>query len=74
MKDANRKPAVKPAPITKLPSFVKTQEAFYGINYFVFSSFGEFMLFITGIGKARMQRLQKIELTWIGSLMYKTNG
>ncbi|KAJ2906514.1 hypothetical protein MKZ38_001495 [Zalerion maritima] len=41
---------------------------FYGLNTFAFSSLGEFYRFIRGIGVARLQRIQNIELVWMGSL------
>ncbi|OLN95996.1 hypothetical protein CCHL11_07101 [Colletotrichum chlorophyti] len=41
--------------------------AFYGLNTFAFSSLGEFGRFVAGIGPARRQRIQHIEILWIGS-------
>ncbi|WYZ35666.1 hypothetical protein EsH8_X_000313 [Colletotrichum jinshuiense] len=41
--------------------------AFYGLNTFAFSSFGEFGRFCTGIGPARRERIQHIELLWVGN-------
>ena len=41
--------------------------AFYGKNTFAFSSLGEFGRFCEGIGMVRLQRLQSVELLWIGS-------
>ncbi|EXF76678.1 hypothetical protein CFIO01_03489 [Colletotrichum fioriniae PJ7] len=41
--------------------------AFYGLNTFAFSSLGEFGRFCTGIGEARRERIQHIELLWVGS-------
>ncbi|RYP11954.1 hypothetical protein DL765_007533 [Monosporascus sp. GIB2] len=43
--------------------------AFYGINTFAFSSLGELGRFFNGIGRARLQRIQHIELMWHGALM-----
>ncbi|RYP00001.1 hypothetical protein DL766_000339 [Monosporascus sp. MC13-8B] len=43
--------------------------AFYGINTFAFSSLGELGRFFKGIGRARLQRIQHIELMWHGALM-----
>ncbi|KAL2266046.1 hypothetical protein VTJ83DRAFT_5398 [Remersonia thermophila] len=40
---------------------------FYGLNTFAFSSLGEFGRFCTGIGLARLARIQHIELLWTGS-------
>ncbi|KAK1725266.1 uncharacterized protein BDZ83DRAFT_620288 [Colletotrichum acutatum] len=37
--------------------------AFYGLNTFAFSSLGEFGRFCTGIGEARRERIQHIELS-----------
>ncbi|KAF4922943.1 hypothetical protein CGCVW01_v004964 [Colletotrichum viniferum] len=45
--------------------------AFYGLNTFAFSSIGEFARFFRGIGKARSQRIQHVELLWIGN-QYRT--
>ncbi|KAK3682416.1 hypothetical protein B0T22DRAFT_282932 [Podospora appendiculata] len=39
---------------------------FYGLNTFAFSSLGEWQRFGNGIGDARLERLQHIELTWRG--------
>ena len=39
---------------------------FYGTNTFAFSSFGELDRFATGIGAARWQRIQNVELAWVG--------
>lgn len=44
--------------------------AFYGINTFAFSSLGELGKFCNGIGRARVERLQHIELMWHGNLMH----
>ncbi|ROT42502.1 hypothetical protein SODALDRAFT_391687 [Sodiomyces alkalinus F11] len=41
--------------------------AFYGLNTFAFSSIGEFGRFCNGIGQARLQRIQHVELLWVGS-------
>lgn len=41
--------------------------AFYGLNTFAFSSLGEFGRFCKGIGPGRLERLQHVELLWIGS-------
>lgn len=43
---------------------------FYGANTFAFSSLGEFRKFMTGIGPARRQRIQHVELMWHGNLMH----
>ncbi|TEA13360.1 hypothetical protein C8034_v005015 [Colletotrichum sidae] len=40
---------------------------FYGLNTFAFSSMGEFSSFCCGIGKARRERIQHVELLWIGN-------
>ncbi|KAL1840893.1 hypothetical protein VTJ49DRAFT_7635 [Mycothermus thermophilus] len=40
---------------------------FYGLNTFAFSSLGEFGRFCTGIGLARLARIQHIELLWTGN-------
>lgn len=45
----------------------KGVHAFYGLNTFAFSSFGEFDRFCKGIGPQRAARLQHIELTWKGN-------
>ena len=37
------------------------------MNHFAFSSLGELEAFTTGIGPARMMRIQSIDITWIGS-------
>lgn len=42
--------------------------AFYGMNTFAFSSFGEFGRFMKGIG-TRRQRVAHVELHWQGSIM-----
>ncbi|KUI69508.1 hypothetical protein VM1G_05194 [Cytospora mali] len=39
---------------------------FYARNTFAFSSLGEWERFCNGIGGARVQRIQNVELTWIG--------
>ncbi|KAK3332176.1 hypothetical protein B0T19DRAFT_97517 [Cercophora scortea] len=39
---------------------------FYGLNTFAFSSLGEWQRFGQGIGYARLERMQHIELTWRG--------
>ncbi|KAL2879160.1 hypothetical protein SGCOL_005583 [Colletotrichum sp. CLE4] len=41
--------------------------AFYGLNTFAFSSLGEFGRFCTGIGDARRERIQHVELLWLGN-------
>ncbi|KAF6823599.1 hypothetical protein CPLU01_11313 [Colletotrichum plurivorum] len=41
--------------------------AFYGLNTFAFSSLGEFACFCKGIGRARRERLQHVEILWLGS-------
>ncbi|KAM0277734.1 hypothetical protein ACHAQH_005595 [Verticillium albo-atrum] len=41
--------------------------AFYGLNTFAFSSLGEFGRFCEGIGLARLQRIQHIEIFWQGN-------
>ncbi|KAL2759885.1 hypothetical protein ACRALDRAFT_1067419 [Sodiomyces alcalophilus JCM 7366] len=41
--------------------------AFYGLNTFAFSSLGEFGRFCSGIGPARLQRIQHVELLWAGN-------
>ncbi|OHE93472.1 hypothetical protein CORC01_11247 [Colletotrichum orchidophilum] len=41
--------------------------AFYGLNTFAFSSLGEFGRFCTGIGEARRERIQHVELLWLGN-------
>ncbi|RYP34114.1 hypothetical protein DL767_004449 [Monosporascus sp. MG133] len=46
--------------------------AFYGMNTFAFSSLGELGRFFKGIGRARLQRIQHVELMWHGALM-RTN-
>ncbi|RYP72669.1 hypothetical protein DL769_004411 [Monosporascus sp. CRB-8-3] len=43
--------------------------AFYGINTFAFSSLGELGRFSKGIGRARLERIQHVELMWHGALM-----
>ncbi|RYP72018.1 hypothetical protein DL771_004487 [Monosporascus sp. 5C6A] len=43
--------------------------AFYGMNTFAFSSLGELGRFFRGIGRARLQRIQHVELMWHGALM-----
>ncbi|KAK0709819.1 hypothetical protein B0T26DRAFT_619536, partial [Lasiosphaeria miniovina] len=40
---------------------------FYGLNTFAFSSLGEFARFSHGIGYARLDRLQHVEITLVGS-------
>lgn len=40
---------------------------FYGLNTFAFSSLGELFRFTNGIGPARLDRIQHIEITWIGN-------
>ncbi|KAK3984488.1 hypothetical protein QBC44DRAFT_252812, partial [Cladorrhinum sp. PSN332] len=40
---------------------------FYGLNTFAFSSLGEFHRFCSGIGKARLARIQHLELTFTGN-------
>jgi hypothetical protein len=44
---------------------------FFATNHFAFSSLGEFGRFIKGMGQARSQRIQHVDLTWIGSRMGK---
>ncbi|ROW08362.1 hypothetical protein VMCG_03052 [Cytospora schulzeri] len=39
---------------------------FYGRNTFAFSSLGEWDRFCNGIKAARVQRIQNVELTWVG--------
>lgn len=46
---------------------------FYGRNTFAFSSLGEFGRAMQGWGTARVQRLQHIELTWIGGRVVRFN-
>lgn len=41
---------------------------FYSANTFAFSSFGEFERFCIGIGPARVQRIQHLELYWKGGV------
>jgi hypothetical protein len=41
--------------------------AFYGLNTFAFSSLGEFGRFCKGIGEPRVQRLQRLDMLWMGS-------
>ncbi|KAK2058228.1 hypothetical protein LY76DRAFT_655453 [Colletotrichum caudatum] len=41
--------------------------AFYGLNTFAFSSLGEFGRFCTGIGAGRRERIQHVELLWMGN-------
>lgn len=41
---------------------------FYGENTFAASSLGEFERFMNGIGPARVQRIQNLELNWIGGV------
>ena len=43
--------------------------AFYGMNTFAFSSFGEFGRFCNGIGFARAERIAHVELFWHGSVL-----
>lgn len=45
---------------------------FYGTNTFSFSSHGEFGRFCNGIGSARVQRLQYLELNWKGGVYKAT--
>ncbi|KAK4443594.1 hypothetical protein QBC34DRAFT_336665, partial [Podospora aff. communis PSN243] len=40
---------------------------FYGLNTFAFSSLGEFFRFCQGIGRARAERIQNIEITFVGN-------
>ncbi|KAK0708078.1 hypothetical protein B0H67DRAFT_603155 [Lasiosphaeris hirsuta] len=40
---------------------------FYGLNTFAFSSLGEFYRFCNGIGAARTDRLQNLEITLLGN-------
>ncbi|KAK3349114.1 hypothetical protein B0T25DRAFT_519408 [Lasiosphaeria hispida] len=46
--------------------FVGTH-CFYALNTFAFSSLGEFYRFCTGIGAARVDRLQNLEITLMGN-------
>ncbi|KAG6361505.1 hypothetical protein INS49_009732 [Diaporthe citri] len=46
---------------------------FYGSNTFAWSSLGELDRFATGIGPARWQRIQNVELTWVGGKCVKFN-
>ncbi|KAG7141102.1 hypothetical protein HYQ45_002254 [Verticillium longisporum] len=50
--------------------------AFYGLNTFAFSSLGEFGRFCRGIGSARAQRIQHIEILWQGNqtLTFRPNS
>ncbi|SPO02684.1 uncharacterized protein DNG_05357 [Cephalotrichum gorgonifer] len=48
--------------------------AFFGCNTFAFSSLGKLGRFSRGIGPARRQRLQHIELLWIGSQIITMEG
>ncbi|KAK1759765.1 hypothetical protein QBC47DRAFT_338167, partial [Echria macrotheca] len=41
--------------------------AFYGLNTFAFSSLGEMFRFCQGIGFARLDRLQHLEITFVGN-------
>ena len=41
---------------------------FYGTNVFAFSSLGEFTRFARGVGRARLQRVQNVEMVWMGNL------
>lgn len=43
--------------------------AFYSLNNFTFSSFGELDRFLRGIGEVRRQRIQAINLCFIGAIM-----
>lgn len=46
---------------------------FYGRNTFAFSSLGEFGRAMEGWGAARVQRVQHIELTWLGGRVVRFN-
>ncbi|KAH8776359.1 hypothetical protein F5883DRAFT_698809, partial [Diaporthe sp. PMI_573] len=46
---------------------------FYASNSFAFSSLGEMDRFATGIGAARWQRIQNVELAWIGAKCVRFN-
>lgn len=46
---------------------------FYGRNTFAFSSLGEFGRAMRGWGTARVQRVQHIELTWVGGRVVRFN-
>lgn len=76
-KDCNITSAYKPNDVLK-PLLVCKRwcfigiHAFYGLNTFAFSSLGELAKFCKGIGKKRRQRIQYVELAWLGSLQYPT--
>ncbi|KZL87775.1 hypothetical protein CI238_06924 [Colletotrichum incanum] len=64
--------AIKPSKHLALLSVCKRWHylgihAFYGLNTFAFSSLGEFGRFCTGIGAARLERIQHVELLWMGN-------
>lgn len=46
---------------------------FFGKNTFAFSSLGEFGRAMTGWGTARVQRVQHVELTWLGGRVVRFN-
>ncbi|KAK0617039.1 hypothetical protein B0T14DRAFT_435729, partial [Immersiella caudata] len=52
--------------VNKHFNFIGTH-CFYGLNTFAFSSLGEFYRFCQGIGRARAERLQNIEITFVGN-------
>ncbi|RYP08780.1 hypothetical protein DL764_001691 [Monosporascus ibericus] len=62
---------LKPLLVCKRWFFIGAH-AFYGTNTFAFSSLGELGRFFKGIGRARLQRIQHVELMWHGALM-RTN-
>ncbi|RYP76025.1 hypothetical protein DL770_007303 [Monosporascus sp. CRB-9-2] len=62
---------LKPLLVCKRWFFIGVH-AFYGMNTFAFSSLGELGRFFKGIGRARLQRIQHVELMWHGALM-RTN-
>ncbi|KAK6210985.1 hypothetical protein QIS74_10249 [Colletotrichum tabaci] len=71
-KSCNISYAIKPTEHLALLSVCKRWyylgvHAFYGLNTFAFSSLGEFGRFCNGIGAARRQRIQHIELLWMGN-------
>ncbi|RYP43364.1 hypothetical protein DL768_009958 [Monosporascus sp. mg162] len=59
---------LKPLLVCKRWFFIGVH-AFYGMNTFAFSSLGELGRFFKGIGRARLQRIQHVELMWHGALM-----
>lgn len=66
-----RKPynVLRPLMVSKRWLFIGVH-AFYGINTFAFSSLGELGKFFNGIGRARVERIQHLELMWHGNLMH----